>query len=42
MVEKQLDEKALEEYRTAWVEANYIVCGWWIEPTKEEEWRLNS
>ena len=24
-----------EEYRTAWIEAEYIVAGWWLEPYPE-------
>ncbi len=33
-----------EEYRTAWIETEYIVAGWWIEKPLEQEieWQLNS
>jgi len=26
-----------EEYKTAWIEAEYVVLGWWIPPILEEE-----
>ena len=25
-----------EEYRTAWIEAEYIVAGWWIPKEQED------
>ena len=26
-----------EEYRTAWIEANYVVAGWWKESEAKDE-----
>ena len=33
-----------EEYRAAWIEATYIVAGWWVEKplTQEGEWPLSN
>ena len=30
-------EKAQEEYRTAWIEASYIVAGWWKVILEEKD-----
>ncbi len=36
-VEIREAEEAQAAYRTAWIEANYIVAGWWTEERQIEE-----
>ncbi len=33
----EIDKEAEEKHRTDWIEANYIVSGWWIEERQIEE-----
>lgn len=39
MTEEEYRNKKLaeEKYRTAWIEASYIVAGWWQERVKEDK-----
>ena len=34
-----IDKEAQEKYRTAWIEAEYEVAGWWKERT---DWQSES